>query len=107
MLEVVGEGAVQPNLSDQQRQFQTGRAFGLMEFISHVESVREQARQAAEARPEIARQKLDRELRRGLRLARHSNVLAQAGRAKNLGQRATRNSALPEADGSPSDDQIL
>lgn len=63
LLEVTGEGALQPNLTDQQRQFQSGRAFGLMEFIGHVENVRARARQAAEARAEIARQKLDRELK--------------------------------------------
>ena len=63
MLEVVSEGALQPNLTTQQRQFQSGRAFGLLEFISHVESIRARARQVAEARAELARQKLDAELK--------------------------------------------
>ena len=36
-----------------------------------------------------------------------SNVSAQAGRAKGAEQTAKRNPAWPEADGSPSDDQIL
>ena len=63
MPEMVGKGALQPNLSGQQRQFQSGRAFGLMEFINHVENVRARARQVAEAQAEMARQKLDRELK--------------------------------------------
>jgi len=63
MLKAVGEGALQPNLSDQQRQFRSGRAFGLMEFIAHVENILERARQMAKARAELAREKLDRELK--------------------------------------------
>src|SRR5690349_9497376 len=66
LLEGASEGALQPNLSDQQRQFQSGRAFGLMEFIGHVENIRARARQVAEAQAERARQKcqkLDRELK--------------------------------------------
>ena len=53
----------QPNLTDQQRQFQSGLAFGLLEFISHVKSIRARAREASEARAEAARQKLDRDLK--------------------------------------------
>ena len=64
MLEGASEGAVQPNLSVEQRQFQSGRAFGLMEFINHVENIRSRARQVAEAQAEISRQKLNRELKR-------------------------------------------
>ena len=62
MLELNGQAALQPNLTDEQRQFQSGRACGLMEFIGHVESVRERSRQAAEEQAVLARQKLDREL---------------------------------------------
>jgi len=63
ILEASGQAALQPNLSDPQRQFQSVRAFGLMEFIGHVEAVREQARNVAEAQAELGRQKLDRELK--------------------------------------------
>ena len=62
MLEVVSEGALQPNLTTQQRQFQSGRAFGLLEFMSQWRYSR-RARQVAEARAELARQKLDAELK--------------------------------------------
>ncbi len=63
ILELSGQAALQPNLSDQQRQFQSGRTFGLMEFIGHVESVRALARKVAEEQAKLARQKLDRELK--------------------------------------------
>ncbi len=63
MLEMLGEWTLQPNLTDQQRHFQSGRASGLMEFISHVENIRTRARQVAAARAELARRKLDRELK--------------------------------------------
>src|SRR5579862_3834099 len=57
MLEALGESALEPNLTDQQRQFQSGRAFELMEFVSHVENIRARARSLAEEQAKMARQK--------------------------------------------------